>query len=113
LVTIHSFTPVFHGEVRHWHTGILYDQDLDLSPTLFEVLEAQFGDFVGDNEPYCMSRESDYTVPIHGEDRHLPCTEIEVRNDLLLTPNGVSYWAHTLAAALRASCVKIGMEIGD
>lgn len=110
LVTVHSFTPVFHGARRPWHAGVLFDRDAELSPRLFDVLAARHGELVGRNEPYSMSRETDYTVPVHGEDRALRCTEIEVRNDLIGTPAGVQTWAATLAAALRAACRDMGVE---
>lgn len=103
FVTIHSFTPVFFGEARPWLAGVLYDRDRRLAPATLAALREIHGERVGENEPYRMSREDDYTVPVHGEDRGLPSVEIEVRNDLLQTAAGVEVWADTLAAALRPS----------
>jgi predicted N-formylglutamate amidohydrolase len=111
LVTIHSFTPVFDGEPRHWHAGVLHDRDQELSPLLFDLLEARHGAVIGQNQPYSMSRDSDYTIPVHGEDRELPCTEIEVRNDLIAHPQGISSWASTLAETLRTACKGIGESL--
>lgn len=100
LVTIHTFTPVFFGVPRPWEVGVLHDRDAHLSPATLAALRATHGDLVGDNEPYVMGRGTDYTVPVHGEDRGLPCVEIEVRNDLLATTGDVERWAGTLAEAL-------------
>lgn len=101
LVTVHSFTPVFFGEPRPWLAGVLYERDRRLAPATLAALREGHGDLVGDNQPYRMSRDDDYTVPVHGEDRGLPSVEIEVRNDLLGDAAGVGSWADALAAALR------------
>ncbi len=109
LVSIHSFTPVFFGEPRPWRVGVLYDRNRDLSPALYETLEARFGQEAGLNQPYRMSREEDYTLPVHGDDRGLPCVEIEVRNDQLVDRAGVGAWSSLLAASLREACAKAGL----
>lgn len=101
LVTVHSFTPVFFAKPRRWIAGVLHDRDQKLAPATLSALREVHGDLIGDNEPYAMSREDDYTVPVHGEDRGLPSVEIEVRNDLISDPAGIEGWADTLAQALR------------
>lgn len=103
FVAIHSFTPVFHGVARPWKAGVLFDRDPAFSPALLRRLKAGLGDEAEGNEPYRMSRKDDYTVPVHGEDRGLPCAEIEIRNDLLRDPDSVARWADLLAAALRGA----------
>ncbi len=111
LVTIHSFTPVFHGRARPWHAGVLYDRDTALSPLLFEILESRHGGVIGCNEPYAMGRDTDYTVPVHGEDRGLPATEIEVRNDLIADAGGRAAWTERLGRALQRACGELGVEV--
>jgi predicted N-formylglutamate amidohydrolase len=60
------------------------------------------GDFtVGDNEPYPIEINIDYTIPRHGEGRGLPSVMIEIRQDQLLTSAGATVWAGRLAAAYR------------
>lgn len=110
LITVHSFTPVFHGIARPWEAGVLYDRDPALSPALFEALHARFGDRIGRNEPYAVGPESDYTIPVHGEQRGLPCVEIEVRNDQLRDEAGRERWAGILGQALREACAAVGIE---
>ncbi|MEX0758814.1 MAG: N-formylglutamate amidohydrolase [Tistlia sp.] len=111
LVTIHSFTPAFHGVARPWEAGVLYDRDPALSPALFEVLHDRFGDLIGRNEPYAVGPETDYTIPVHGEQRGLPCVEIEVRNDLLRDDAGTLRWSGILEGALREACARVGIEV--
>lgn len=110
LVTIHSFTPVFDGKPRPWHAGVLYERDRTLSPLLYDILQSRFGEVIGRNEPYSMGRETDYTVPVHGEDRALPCTEIEVRNDLIADDQGRRDWTMRLAGALQSAVAEIRVQ---
>ena len=55
---------------------------------------------VGDNEPYAVSDETDYTIPVHGEARGLMNSGIEIRQDLIADPAGQSEWAERLARIL-------------
>ena len=79
LVSLHSFTPVYAG--RPWHIGTLYHRDTRLPPLLLKLLRAEADLVVGDNEPYAVSDETDYTIPVHGEARGLMNSGIEIRQD--------------------------------
>ena len=57
---------------------------------------------VGRNEPYRVSLEIDFTVPVHGDARGLPAALIEVRQDLVTDVLGIERWSRTLAGALAA-----------
>jgi predicted N-formylglutamate amidohydrolase len=103
LVALHSFTPVFKGVVRPWHAAVLYNRDVRLARPLFELLRAEDGLVIGDNEPYAVSDLTDYTVPVHGERRGLPHVEIEIRQDLITEPVGQLVWAERLARLLPAA----------
>ncbi len=100
LVAVHSFTPVFHGESRPWHVGVLYNRDARMARILLELFRSESGIVVGDNQPYAVSDESDYTIPIHGERRSIPHVELEIRQDLLAEESGQTAWADRLARAL-------------
>jgi predicted N-formylglutamate amidohydrolase len=100
LVALHSFTPVFKGVARPWHAAVLYNRDARLAHPLFELLSAEDGLVVGDNEPYAVSDLTDYTVPVHGERRGLPHVEIEIRQDQIADPAGQTAWAERLARLL-------------
>ena len=58
---------------------------------------------VGENEPYAVSDLTDYTIPVHGEQRGLPHVEIEIRQDLIAEPAGQRAWAERLARLLPAA----------
>jgi predicted N-formylglutamate amidohydrolase len=115
LVSLHSFTPVYAGIARPWHVGTLYQRDTRLPPLLLKGLRADGDLVVGDNEPYAVSDETDYTIPVHGEARGLMNTGIEIRQDLIANQAGEREWADRLAnilseieAALRAQLLLPG-----
>jgi len=56
---------------------------------------------IAENEPYCVSDETDFTVPRHAEARGLPYVEIEIRQDLVSDQAGQAEWARRIAAALQ------------
>ena len=97
LVSLHSFTPVYAGVARPWHVGTLYHRDTHLAPLLLQLFRAEADLVVGDNEPYAVSDESDYTIPIHGEARGLMNSGIEIRQDLIADQAGERQWADRLA----------------
>jgi predicted N-formylglutamate amidohydrolase len=97
LVALHSFTPVYAGVIRPWHIGTLYHRDTRLPPLLLNHLRTEPDLVVGDNEPYAVSDETDYTIPVHGEKRGLMNSGIEIRQDLIAEPAGERQWADRLA----------------
>jgi predicted N-formylglutamate amidohydrolase len=96
LVSIHSFTPVMNDIARIWHAGVLYAQAEEFAVRIAARLTAP--DLtIGLNEPYKTSRETDYGIPIHGDDRNIPAIMIEIRQDLIADSTGARQWAERLA----------------
>lgn len=102
LLSIHSFTPCLQGQERPWHVGFMYGVDRRLAELFLEAFAQYPSLCVGDNLPYQVTPETDYSIPVHGEARGLPCVLIEVRNDGLATSAGVAVWAQRLAMAFFA-----------
>lgn len=99
LIAMHSFTPVFNGLKRPWHAGVLYHRDARAARALLDQLRQEAGLIVGDNQPYAVGDETDYTIPQHGERRGIAHVGIEVRQDLIADPAGQEQWAERLARA--------------
>src|ERR1700743_3011530 len=97
LVSLHSFTPVYAGIARPWHVGTLYHRDQKWPPLLLKGFRAEGDLVVGDNEPYAVSDETDYTIPVHGEARGLMNSGLEIRQDLIGEVSGQQQWAERLA----------------
>ncbi len=100
LISMHSFTPVFRGVDRPWHVGLLYNGDARFARPLMALLKRETDLVVGDNEPYSVSDETDYAIPVYGERRGLPHIAIEIRQDLITTDEGQRDWAARLARLL-------------
>ena len=68
-----------------------------------ELLRAEPGLTVGDNEPETKSDATDYTVPVHGEQRQLPHLAIEIRQDLIAEGSGTTLVGGFAGAAASAA----------
>ena len=79
---------------------MLYNRDPRLANILMDLLRCEQGLVVGDNEPYRLNDESDYTIPVHGERRDLRHVEIEIRQDLIADEAGQRRWADLFAQLL-------------
>lgn len=101
IVAIHSFTPCLRGRApRPWHVGVLYSDDDDrLSRHLIARLAAEADLCIGDNEPYAGALPGD-AIDRHALQKGRHNTLIEVRNDLIETPQAQVAWAARLARAL-------------
>jgi predicted N-formylglutamate amidohydrolase len=101
LVALHSFTKDYAGDdSRPWHVGVLYNRDARLGRILLELFRDESGLVVGDNQPYSIDDDTDYTIPIHGEQRALPHVALEIRQDLLADAAGQAAWAQRIARLL-------------
>lgn len=104
LISLHSFTPVMRGAARPWTYGVLHEGHSPYSRAVLGQLRARFGeDAVGDNEPYSLSTETDYSVPAHALSRGIDYLEIEVRQDLIASADGQARVAAVLAEVLPAA----------
>ena len=103
FVAMHSFTPVFKGELRAMQVGVLFNRDVRLAAIMLDLLRAEGDLVVGDNAPYAVSDVTDYGVPVHAERRGLPHVEIEIRQDLIADEAGQAAWAARFARLLTAA----------
>ena len=103
VVSIHSFTPRYHGIDRPWHVGVISRHDRSLADALLAALRAEPGLCVGDNLPYGPQDGVFHSVERHGEARGLRGAMIEVRNDLLDDAQARTRWAQTLRRTLEAA----------
>lgn len=98
LLSIHSFTPALHGEQRPWPIALLYGRDGRLAHRFRDALRRDATLLVGDNEPYRVSDDSDFTVPVHGERRGILHTAFEIRQDGVERDDDAHRWAERIAA---------------
>ena len=105
-VSVHTCTPVYHGVHRPWHIGVMYEHDDRLAREMLAVLDEEgeeAGLEVGDNEPYFMTSDKDYSMPRHGQGRGILHVGFEIRQDLVESEPGQREWAERVERALRES----------
>ena len=104
ILSIHSFTPCLRGRApRPWQVGVLYSHlDPRLSRHFLAHLVARPDLCVGDNEPYLGHLPGD-AIDRHALSAGRHNTLIELRNDLISTPEGQRAWAERLAPLLTAA----------
>jgi len=103
LLAVHSCTPQMAGGApRPWHIGFSWARDDRAVRPMMKRLAAQPGLVIGDNQPYDLDPEEDYTVPVHALSRGLPHLQVEFRQDLIATGAGTAHWADIFAEALPA-----------
>jgi predicted N-formylglutamate amidohydrolase len=105
IVSMHSCTAQLSGgKPRPWHIGVISGPDDRMRRRVFAALSADSGGLViGDNEPYVVSMENDYTLPVHAEAAGIPYVEFEMRNDSYKDQASRDRVAALLARALRSA----------
>ena len=105
-VSVHTCTPVYHGVHRPWHIGVMYEHDDRLAREMLVVLSEEgeeAGLEVGDNQPYSMTSDKDYSMPRHGQGRGILHVGFEIRQDLVEIESGQHEWAERMERVLRES----------
>jgi len=101
IVAVHSFTPQLRGRpARPWQVGVLYSHlDERLALPLIARLQAEPDLCVGDNQPYAGHLPGD-AVDRHALQCGRPNVLLELRHDLIATPEDQRRWAARLAPIL-------------
>lgn len=85
IITIHSFTPIYHNQTRDVELGFLHGANARLSESSCKV-ERERGVYLAElNQPYSTSDGVMHTLDKHSAQGALECTMIEIRNDLIGT----------------------------
>lgn len=86
VVTIHSFTPIYHGRTRTVEIGVLHDADTRLANAMLDVAATRTDATVERNEPYGPDDGVTHTLREHAIRHGHPNVMLEIRNDLIATP---------------------------
>ena len=103
IITIHSFTPIYFGEVRAVELGILHDNDDRLAKPMMQValnrtsLKTEF------NSPYSPSDNVMHTIHRHALEQQFVNVMIEVKNDLLSNSSEINSIAISLSGIIKES----------
>ncbi len=99
VLSMHSFTPVYEGEVRSLEVGVLFDRDPTLAAAFADRLGAA-GLTVGLNEPYSGKEGLIYAVDAHATAHGRAALELEIRQDLATDPVRARQLVDLVAAAV-------------
>lgn len=104
VVTVHSFTPVYHGQRRSVEFGVIHDADDRLPRAILAAARARTSLVSALNEPYSALDDVTHTLRLQATPYGLPNAMLEIRNDLIATPEAdmTDRLAPVLAAALAA-----------
>jgi len=94
IVTVHSFTPVYHGQSRDVEIGILHDSDSRLADAMLNVADTYD---VRRNAPYGPKDGVTHTLKEHAVKQGHLNVMIEVRNDLIAETHTQTAMAQTLS----------------
>jgi len=95
LVTVHSFTPVYHGAARDVEIGILHDSDARLADAILSHADTRH--IVRRNEPYGPADGVTHTLREHAVPGGFLNVMLEVRNDLIADAGAQDAMAATLS----------------
>jgi predicted N-formylglutamate amidohydrolase len=85
LVTVHSFTPIYHGKQRNVEIGVLHDSDTRLADAMLATANAHTAARVDRNQPYGPEHGVTHTLKEHALSAGHLNVMLEIRNDLLGT----------------------------
>jgi len=106
MVAVHSFTPRLGGRaMRPWQIAVLYGYDARLGRVLVDRLREESDLFVGENEPYSGDLPGD-SIDQHALRHGRPNVLIELRHDLIETPEQQVEWADRLAPLLEQALAR-------
>lgn len=100
LLTVHSFTPVFHGQPRAVEYGVIHDADDRLARA---IAARPTGLATALNEPYSAADGVAHTLALHATPLGLPHAMLEIRNDLIADADAQAAIAAQLAPAIAAA----------
>lgn len=100
MVTIHSFTPVFHGRLRSVEFGVIHDADPGLARAILAGAKAATGLDCRLNQPYSAADDVTHTLRLHATPYGLPNAMLEIRNDLIANAADCESMAARLAPVI-------------
>jgi predicted N-formylglutamate amidohydrolase len=106
-VTVHSFTPIYHGQLRSVEIGILHDSDARLADALLQTAVVHTDANVQRNEPYGPEDGVTHTLKEHAVKDGYFNVMLEIRNDLIETAEQQDHMAAVLSGWLVDACAQM------
>lgn len=100
LVGVHSYTATYKGQARALQAGVLYMQARHYGEQILAGLAKDPTLIIAANEPYQCAYGEDTTVPLHGDDNHIPAVLLEIRNNEINELAKIDRWVNLLSPVL-------------
>jgi predicted N-formylglutamate amidohydrolase len=107
IITVHSFTPIYHGKPRRVEFGVIHDADPALAVAIHAAAMKTTRLHAALNAPYSAADDVTHTLRLHATPYGLPNAMLEIRNDLIATAEAESAMADQLAPVLNMGLVEI------
>lgn len=107
IVTIHSFTPVYFGKPRAVEFGIIHDADPRLAHAIHAAARRLTPLRAEVNQPYSAADDVTHTLALHATPYGLANVMLELRNDLIASPDAEERMAEMLAPVLNVGIEEI------
>lgn len=101
LITVHTFTPVYFDQPRLVEIGILNDSDSRMADAMLDQAGALPHRRIERNAPYGPEDGVTHSLKLHGIANGVPNVMIELRNDLVQTPEAEVQMAEELLVMIR------------
>lgn len=107
VITIHSFTKLYHGLPRAVEFGVIHDADDRLARAILAAAQSKTKLRSELNSPYSAADDVTHTLRLQATPYGLPNAMLEIRNDLIATPEAGHRMADLLAPVLNMGLVEI------
>ena len=107
IVTVHSFTKTYHGQQRAVEFGVIHDADDHYARAVLDAAQATTTLRADLNAPYSAADDVTHTLRLQATPYGLPSAMLEIRNDLIASPDAEQRMADLLAPVLNMGLVEI------
>ena len=107
IVTVHSFTKTYYGQPRSVELGVIHDADETYALAVLAAARATTGLRADLNAPYSAADDVTHTLRLQATPYGLPNAMLEIRNDLIASPDAEQRMADMLAPVLNMGLVEI------
>ena len=107
IISVHSFTPVYFGTPRPVEFGVIHDADPALALAILRAAQLLTRLRSDLNAPYSARDDVTHTLRLQATPYGLPNAMLEIRNDLIASPEAEQAMADKLAPVLNMGLVEI------
>ena len=107
IVTIHSFTKIYHGQPRAVEFGVIHDADERFACAIVAAAKSTTPLQCELNAPYSAADDVTHTLRLQATPYGLHNAMLEIRNDLIASPDAEQRMADMLAPVLNMGLVEI------